>query len=435
MTKTLGQYRSTRIERLLLMVTIAMVPQQSNLPKPGGFSLLFILFGFLIFYQVACRPGIFLRTARHSVFVAAYIFVGVALIIEILHGNAAYNEIFRIVFMLVGGIVIASLCRDRKALLYGMYGYVAGSVVLSGLLFATTYGKFGSLSSSGSFHDVSFQRVQLFANNPLQDNLNTMSFFAAQGAIVAMVLTLTAKTSFGRYASLILSLSCIAGTLMPLSRSGVMILVLGFGAVLWVYGIMNFRVITMAAILGLVVMAWVPDAVFSRFRLTSEKHQSGEFQDSRTHVYAAVVKRIPEYVLFGVGMGRFYNEWGKQNEFRTPGGAVVGSHNCLAQVTINWGLIGLATFLMFIWRAYRCIPHRWGKDRLHLCLLGLAVSVMGWSMLMHDLQAKEFSLALGLLIATDLWMRSQGLSRSYQSQDELREASVMGMQLSTMREN
>ena len=166
MAQALGQYTSTKAERWLLLFTIALLPQQSNLPKPGGFSLLFILFGLLIAYQVVCRPSILLRTARHPVFKAAYLFVGTALIVDMLHGNAAYYGIFRILFMLIGGILVASLCRDRQALLYGMYGYVIGATVLSGLLFATTYGKLGILAATGSFHDASYQRILLFADNP-----------------------------------------------------------------------------------------------------------------------------------------------------------------------------------------------------------------------------------------------------------------------------
>ena len=85
---------------------------------------------------------------------------------------------------------------------------------------------------------------------------------------------------------------------------------------------------------------------------------------------------------------------------------VTGSHNWYAQVTIYWGLAGLLALLVLVWQTYRYLPNRCGEDPLRLCLLGLAVSTLLESLVVHVLYAKEFSLALGLVVGGALWVWS-----------------------------
>ena len=392
----LRQAQSTAPERFLLMATTALVPMQSNLPLFLGFSSTFVLFGILLVYQVLCRPGIFLRTVQHPVSRASYLFIGLILMIEIAHGSPAFYEIVRIGFMLLGAVVLASLCRDRRALFSGIYGYILGSMVLSALLLFTTYGKLSSAAITDDFYNVSVLRKNAFSDNPLQDNLNTMALFAAQGAILAMALGLTAKTLRRQSVFLGLGMLCIAGTFITMSRSGIVILVLAYAAILYVYGIMRPKVFIAGTIIAVVIAVWVPNVVFSRLGYSTETSGViGGYKDSRVPIYKEVIERFPEYILTGVGMGHFYGDWGRRTEFNMGGGLISGVHNCPAQVAINWGLLGLIAFLRLIWQAYKCIPRRGSTDPLRLCILGLAVAAVVWLMVIHNLEGKEFSIVLG----------------------------------------
>jgi hypothetical protein len=386
------------------MATLALVPMQSNLPRFLEFSSAFGLFGILLVYQVLCRPGILLRTVQHPVSCAGYLFISLILMIEIAHGSPAFYEIVRIGFMLIGAVLLASLCRDRRALFSGIYGYILSSALLSVLLLFTTYGKLGSAAPTNDFYSVSVVRANAFSDNPLQDNLNTMAFFAAQGAILAIALGLTAKTLRRRSVFLGLGILCIAGTFITMSRSGIVILVLAHAAILYVYRTMRPKIFIAGTIIAVVVAVCLPNVVFSRLSYSTETSAViGGYKDSRVPIYKEVIERFPEYILTGVGMGNFSGDWGKQTKFNM-GKFISGAHNCLVQVTINWGLIGLIAFLGLMWQAYKCIPRRGSTDPLQFCILGLAVAASVWSMVIHNLEGKEFSIALGLLIAADLWI-------------------------------
>jgi hypothetical protein len=118
-------------------------------------------------------------------------------------------------------------------------------------------------------------------------------------------------------------------------------------------------------------------------------------------IYLEVINRFPEYVLTGVGMGNFYGSWGKNTKFHINED-ITGVHNCLAQVTIFWGIIGLACYVFLIWRGFRSVrtcARRRGT--FGLAIVGLSAAALMWSMFIHELERKEFSIVLGLLIAAD----------------------------------
>jgi O-antigen ligase len=151
-------------------------------------------------------------------------------------------------------------------------------------------------------------------------------------------------------------------------------------------------------IIIIVILLWVPGTVFSRLTITTERTAS-RYVDGRTDTYKKVIEYLPEFVLTGVGVSHFYGDWGMDAGF-----GLVGTHNIYAEVTVYWGLPGLLALLALVWRAYQCLPRRSSTDPLGLCLLGISVSVMVYSFFTHNLEEKQFSIALGLLAGANHWI-------------------------------
>jgi O-antigen ligase len=149
--------------------------------------------------------------------------------------------------------------------------------------------------------------------------------------------------------------------------------------------------------------------------LTSEANPNKV--ESRTHVYSTSWEHLPDVFWTGIGVGNYWNKWGF--EVGLANGSVgslnvSGTHNCFIQATIYWGILGLVALLGIYWQAYRCLPKVIGKNEVSLALLGLSVSLFLFSMVMHELYAKEFSLGLGLLAGSKywIWSRPRGQRRS-----------------------
>ena len=128
--------------------------------------------------------------------------------------------------------------------------------------------------------------------------------------------------------------------------------------------------------------------------------------EARTRVYSAGLEHLPEYVWTGVGFGNFWGPWGMSTDF-SNGRSVTGPHNSFIAVAIYWGLAGLFTMMLLVFQAYRCVPKRSAQDPLALCLLGIAVSIALFPMVMHVLSAKQFTLGLGLLVGARSWIWPQ----------------------------
>ena len=401
------RYPTTAVERLLLTITIVSLPLQDHLPTVAGFSVLYLMFVVLACYVVCERLRALARTWLHPVFLTAYAMLAWAVIMEFTQPNRSFSQIFSFAQMFAGAIFVAAICRDRQALRWGIYGYVIVGLWMSVLLFLTSFGALQG-ASAAEFDEASQLRAQAFADSPLHANLNGMAFIAAQGTVVALTLALFAKSLLQRNLLLGIALFCLIATFLPMSRSGVLAVGVSCAAVMVAYGF-NFRAVAVAAVLGASVVLWVPEAVFSRLTFSTEVRE-GEME-SRAHVYTAAVRHLPEYVLTGVGVGNFWGPWGMHSAYAGKT-YVVGAHNCFIQATIYWGLAGLLALIVLVCQAYRCLPKGCGQDVLALCLYGIAVSLLFLSFVMHNLNTKEFSLGLGMLVGSRLWIWPQGIVQS-----------------------
>lgn len=420
---------SNILERFLLFATIGVLPLQWYYPTFLGMSIGFIVFSCSAGYILIFRLGMLRKILLHPVFLAGYALVAIGIFMELAHHSAGFTEILRIFFMLLGAIVIATLCRDRKALRWAIYGYLFAGVWLSFILIQTTYGTLNT-AKADDFRSASHLRESVYDENPLDADPNTMAFFAGQGAVVALGLGLMAKSLWLRGLFLGLGVFCLVATFLPMSRGGVLVLGLSCALIMYAHGIMKPRIFMAVGILALGMTIWVPDVVFQRFTLSGDT-RIGAREEGRTRVYSAVVKHLPDYALTGVGITHFYGQWGRQTKLWKDY-EVTGTHNCFAQITVYWGVMGLLALVILVWQVYLCIPSFYKNDAFTLCLVGIAVSVLGQVMLVHTLYAKEFSLLLGLMVGGSYWiwpkgrMPARSLTRTISCQD----ASIISSQRS-----
>lgn len=404
--RVLLEYPTTLTERLLLMSTIILLPMQNYFSTVAGLSIMRIMFAVMALYLLLNRPRTLARTSLHPVFLAAFALLILGSLVEYSHLYSSYRQIFRIGQMFAGAIFVASLCRDQKALRAGIYGYIIVGAYVSVLLFLSIYGALHGATAT-TFEEASRIRNVALGDQPLQFQLNTMAFVVAQGALVALALALTAASSRRRKLFLGIALFCLVGSFLPLSRSGVVIGTVGFAFVMFKSRISFAKTILVACLIGATIAMWVPHAVWSRMTFSMES--SGGRMEGRARVLTAAVEHFPEYALTGVGSGNFYGPWGMRSGFARKSGGVFGAHNIFFQMMIYWGLAGLLALLAVIWQVYHCLPKRFRDNELALCVVGIAFSLFLWSIVMHNLYAKEFSLGLGLLVGARLWIWPKGI--------------------------
>ena len=131
---------TTRIEHVLLLLNIVLLPMEEALPNPGGYSFGFLLFAITSIYIVFQRFGSITHVWNHPVFLASYVFILLGLILEGCSPFTSYREIMRIAQMYIGAMVIATLCRDTRALRVCIFGYILVGIYLALYLFLTSYG-------------------------------------------------------------------------------------------------------------------------------------------------------------------------------------------------------------------------------------------------------------------------------------------------------
>jgi O-Antigen ligase len=424
---------ATLVERLMLTFSIAILPLENHIPAMGRFSVMFLLFALMGCHVVLNRTKTVARTWLHPVFLTGYGLVLIGVMVESLHIHASYQFLSAVAQMFLGGVVVASLCHDRQALRAALHGYILAGVWLGLFLLVTSYGPLRNAVVS-TFQEAGELRKITYENLALRVDLNTMSFYAAQGAAVALALTLNAATRRPRIVYGSFALICLLASFLPFSRGGIAIALASCATVMIVYTATRpsrlTHTLAVAVVMAVGLAYLVPSAILERLQYSTETSTGGRME-GRAFVYSAAVRELPEYGLLGVGAGNFMSDWGEDSAFAYVKGAtrydlgethLAATHNCFVQVTLCWGLPGFIALMVVIWQAYRCLPKAHRDDALALCLYGIAVSLLLRSMVVHNLYAKEFSFGLGLLVGTRLWIwprrRSQRLLWTKPLEDE-----------------
>jgi len=394
--------RSSAWDRWFLVALIVLLPLQDHLPSVRGYSVIYLVFAAATLYVFAVRFRVLIRTFTQPLFFSLLVMLGGFGVVEIMHPHPSTDPFERIVEMAVGAAVIATLCRDERALRWALVGYVTAGLWLSVLIFRTSYGTLNEVAAS-DFAEASRLRGEAFADSPIHGNLNAMAHVAAQGAAVALAFALTRTSLIPRVVCFGCCAFCALSALLPLSRGGFLTLIAALLAVLaGVAGKAKYaRVVLVGGVLVLLVWTIAPKAVFSRLKFNTEAVDGK--QEARARLYTAAWTMFPEYVLTGVGAGNYLVRWAVDHGFER-GGRPLGPHNCFLAVTIYWGLIGLAGLLLVIWQVYRLIPRRGVGGALGLGLRGIAVTLFMFMLFAHTLYDKGFSLGMGLLAGAHTWV-------------------------------
>jgi hypothetical protein len=117
-----------------------------------------------------------------------------------------------------------------------------------------------------------------------------------------------------------------------------------------------------------------------------------------------VLEHLPEFVISGVGQGNFNGPWGSDSSFARLDGSILGAHNGPIQLTIYWGIPALLALIMVIFNGYLCLPKGRKDDYGALCVYGVAVSALLFLQVHHVLGAKQFAIALGILVGGRCWI-------------------------------
>ena len=104
---------NTGLEFLLLIVIIALLPLEENIPTVAGVSFSWILFGIAAIYVAFNRIRELTVVASCPVAVTLYLFMLTSTLVESAHVDPWYEEIGRIGQMMAGAILVAAICRDR----------------------------------------------------------------------------------------------------------------------------------------------------------------------------------------------------------------------------------------------------------------------------------------------------------------------------------
>ena len=409
--KSLPSCQTTSFEHFLLITMIVLLPLENHIPAIAGVSIMFIIFSFVASYVLLFKPQALRKILLHPICIAIYMIMAVGALIEFFHPHSDFTRILRFGFMIAGAAMVASLCRDRSALRAGMLGYLISGLWVGGLLIFTSYSSLYG-ASAGNFSEAGQIRLQTFMDAPLFANLNALSIICAQSTFIAITLALSEKSLFRRNVFFALSSLCLIATFLPMSRSGVLALMLFFVLLMWKFGV-RAKTLIVAIFLGISILMFVPEVIVSRLTISTETRPGK--RDARLHFYQLGLKHLPEYIMTGVGAGNFWGSWGKRTGYyKKTYGIVYGPHNCYILVTIYWGVFALLLYLNLIYQAYSCLPYQQSrKDHLALCMLFIAISLLLMTLLTHRIAGKEFSLGLGLFMGSQTWIWTKQRTRPH----------------------
>lgn len=265
------------------------------------------------------------------------------------------------------------------------------------------------MGGAETFHQASKVRAEAFKDMELHANINNMAFTCAQGAVVAFAFSIVSNVMQRRILFLGIAAFCVVASFLPMSRGAAAVTLVTFAVVLYSHGFRHGKALILASILGLTMYGLVPDAVWSRMVYTTESR--GDKMESRARVYTSALNRLPEYIVAGVGSGNFWNKWGFEKGFggeRNGIHHVGGAHNAFLQITINWGVLGLLSYMTIVWCGYRTIPSQCGRDELSLALMAIAIALGLWMWESHGFYDKWFACGIGMLVGARRWIWPTG---------------------------
>ena len=395
---------TSRFERLLLTVTILLVPFQDDVPAIGRVSIVWVAFAFMAGVVIFRRPADLFYVAMHRALLPVYGFLVIGALIELTHPHARAQDWLGCAQMVLGGIVVAAICRDRRAIMTVMNAIIAAGVILTFMFAIVAYGPLKN-TSAASFKTVSQVRKEALAGGPLGVGVNAYAVVMAEGAAVATALAIASRNRRKQYMYCGFAMWCLLGTFLSLSRGGVSIAVVSIIVLLLSHKRQRLRTMIAVGVLATIFVAVVPSAVFARLAIREGPGRA----EPRRQLYLAALDNLPEFAVSGVGAGNFWNDWGFTHEFADKPGVAhpQGVHNSFLQIGLYWGILGLGAYLVTLWALYRGLPRSSSDQMLLLGLRAIAAAMFMSLFFAHTFDGKQFSFALGVLVAERIWLRNQ----------------------------
>lgn len=396
--------RIPRVERFLLVIAVISIPFENRVTAPmpipllGAPSVTWLAFAALGAFIVVRSPSALARVARHPAVVPVYVFLVVAVLMEITHVGPSFEYWWRTVQMVIGALFVAAACRDRDTVRAASVALVLVGLGLALLLVATTYSPLRH-TRANTFTEVSAIRNDLLSQSFKSAEINSSAFLIAEAAAVAFALGLTGRSRRERNLYVATGLICFFAVFLSLSRGGVAVVLAAVILVLLKVSrnkpVVAFRIFAVAIIAAVVI----PHSVYARLQLTPDLKGH---KDPRIQVYDSALKYLPEYVTFGVGAGGFAAQWGVDHGF-VKHGNVLNTHNTFVQVAIYWGLPGLLALLYVVFAMWRALPPGRADLVTSVVLKALALALLVLMLSSHTIYGKEVSLTIGLVLGSRVW--------------------------------
>jgi len=295
------------------------------------------------------RPGASAQLGgklTQPVFIWLAFYVGVQVISVYYGGRAPMLEMLTFwgtyaLFVLVSDLLIT----DRNQLYRFIAGMLAGSavVILYGIVAVVTHAPQLEGNRAGAYG--------------MYENHNDYTFLILMALPFAYMGLQLVRSRLVKLLLLGFVAACLIGTVLSLSRGGILGLVMMLGLLYWntTSGIRRALGIVVLGVVGAIGVAWQFAA--------REENQLGHYtlQDSETSRYElwrAARKIIERHPLLGVGSGRFQDYARDYAELSHSNIGKV-SHNTYLEVATGSGLLGLLTFLMMLWHIVKASSDRW----------------------------------------------------------------------------
>jgi hypothetical protein len=403
---------SSALERLLLVLLVLSLPLEEALPTTGRFSVPFALLASLLIVVALTRPYALVRVSMQPVSALLGSFLIFTLVIELIHPHPDLSFWVRTLQMVVGGLVVAAACRDRRTVQLVLFGAVVAGTAVAVFLIWTLFGPL-STASTRTFESTTVVRDTALGSTE-EATINTLGYLAAQAMAIATAVALTTNDPRTRRRWYLVLATGFAGVLLSVSRGSI-----GTAAVAIVLtlllGTRQRRASALAVAVALSAGLFLaPPSVYAR--LTLHPSGYGNRQEARSQIYNATERTFSQYAFAGVGAGNF-REWGVDHGFSRDGRTVLGTHNSLTQIAVFWGLLPVALFVIAMAALYRLAPPLALFPRGGLALRSLAIAAGANLMVTHTLYDKSMSVVLGLLIGTSLWIVPRSLRTTTQPSD------------------
>lgn len=398
---------STLAERLLLFTGILILPFQDLSSGIEGVSFTWAFFLLVGLYVVLHRLNEFIRIVFYPLFLGLFCFMGFAFLMESLHLFRTYSEINQILQMVLGGALVASLCRDDKAMNTMIWAYVLNGVWISIFLISTGY---SILTGAIARNPEKASEIRYFALSSVTwANWNVLGFFMVQAMAGVLTLFFTIKKS-ALWQILLSSfvILLVLGVLVTMSRGASLALLVVSLVVSFSYGVFRLKTLVMVAIAGVTILTLAPSVIFERITASNAAEGTKKLQEGRMVIYKIAGETWPEYILTGVGTGNFWKDWGREKGFAInalAGKGVIGGHNAFLQSTFYWGFASLIFLFGTVWQIFRFLRSRDPNERNTVFLKGVGTALFILLCVSTSLFSKTYSFYLGMIAA--LWMRAQ----------------------------